>query len=958
MRKRWVVGWSAIALATVSPSWAAEPPQARLAPTTTHLVAQIKAFSEKDQTKDPKSDLAEQLVLLKQVEADATVPLMDQATLVSNIGGSYFYLRDYATAIDWMRRSAAMIEAAGGPPEDVAGSLSNQGTILTSLGRLAEAEAAHRRALEIRQKIEGPRGKMVSSSLFGLSVALFRMGRMEEALEYMRPATEQQLEFSGPNQPLTIMRLASLASVLGKSGREAEAISVARQGEALAREHLGLDHPTYAIALNNLGTALIENGLFVEALPVLRETLRVRRATIGDKASGTAYSLRNLSTALKRTGSVDEGEAVLAEGTRILEASGDRENLAALPIMYADLADYGWQRGDGDAYERWSDKAISAADAVLGDDNYDRAHVHLYRAEKRMLAGNAMAALAIATRWVPVMRTKLIANHRDRLWAEMLLLRLQQLAGSGGAMLLTDADAVKSRIALPLGDVAIGDSQLARDARQRRNALVLYLDIALAANSPERAFEALQLVNINDLSLGQMIGANQGDGVADRDRRALLDLARHVDELRGREASAIETAKAAEAVALGKELAAGQTQLADARVLFVRNHPDFALRLRPQPAALADALRQLAPGRIILAPVEADERLRVLTIDRNGLRASDAPLAPVREQVAAIRAAVEEADGSGDFPFAAAGALGQTLFPQGLKRGDHVSLYGGGVLASVPLGLLTNNPAYAGEMASAPWLIRQAVFDVVSRPLPGSPSIARVGLERFVGIGGPAAPDAKPNGAVRVAALFRSGRPDLDSIAALAPLPEAANELAAMAAAFGRGGATVLLGNTSGEAAIKAADLSGAAVIAFATHGLVAGEVRGLWEPALLVGRSSDSAEDGLLGASEIARLRLSADLVILSACNTAAGSNSDAPVYSGLATAFSQAGARALLLSHWRVRDDAAARLSVDTVRGSKRRGNKGAALRAAQLSLMSDRRVEHGAHPAIWAPFVVVEP
>jgi len=154
------------------------------------------------------------------------------------------------------------------------------------------------------------------------------------------------------------------------------------------------------------------------------------------------------------------------------------------------------------------------------------------------------------------------------------------------------------------------------------------------------------------------------------------------------------------------------------------------------------------------------------------------------------------------------------------------------------------------------------------------------------------------------------------------------------------------------------ADLERADVIAFATHGLVSGELRSVWEPALLLGtRTADSGEDGLLGASEIARLRLKADWVILSACNTSAGDAAGGPVFSGLATAFAQAGAKTLMLSHWRVRDDAAARLSVETVRGAGAGRSRADALRKAQLSLIADRRLDQAAHPAIWAPFVIIE-
>jgi CHAT domain-containing protein len=96
---------------------------------------------------------------------------------------------------------------------------------------------------------------------------------------------------------------------------------------------------------------------------------------------------------------------------------------------------------------------------------------------------------------------------------------------------------------------------------------------------------------------------------------------------------------------------------------------------------------------------------------------------------------------------------------------------------------------------------------------------------------------------------------------------------------------------------------------------------------------------------------------VILSACNTAAGDGTGGAVYSGLATAFTLAGAKALLLSHWRVRDDAAARLSVDTVRGAGRGLDRAEALRRAQVRMLGDRRLADSAHPAIWAPFVLIE-
>ena len=84
--------------------------------------------------------------------------------------------------------------------------------------------------------------------------------------------------------------------------------------------------------------------------------------------------------------------------------------------------------------------------------------------------------------------------------------------------------------------------------------------------------------------------------------------------------------------------------------------------------------------------------------------------------------------------------------------------------------------------------------------------------------------------------------------------------------------------------------------------------MKGLPEPALVLmpPKVGTKADDGLLLASEIAQLKLNADWVVLSACNTAAGEGPDGEGLSGLAKAFFYAGTRALLVSHWRISSQA----------------------------------------------------
>jgi len=151
----------------------------------------------------------------------------------------------------------------------------------------------------------------------------------------------------------------------------------------------------------------------------------------------------------------------------------------------------------------------------------------------------------------------------------------------------------------------------------------------------------------------------------------------------------------------------------------------------------------------------------------------------------------------------------------------------------------------------------------------------------------------------------------------------------------------------------------------FATHGALTGDVQGSAEPGLILtppakettDRTALQRDDGFLTASEIATLKLDADWVILSACNTAGGSGETAEALSGMARAFFYAGARALLVSHWEVGSDAAVKLVTRAFAELKSKPGTG---RAEAFRVSMRALVESGtpaqAHPEQWAPFVVV--
>ena len=213
-------------------------------------------------------------------------------------------------------------------------------------------------------------------------------------------------------------------------------------------------------------------------------------------------------------------------------------------------------------------------------------------------------------------------------------------------------------------------------------------------------------------------------------------------------------------------------------------------------------------------------------------------------------------------------------------------------------------------------------------------------------------------------AYFRGGRGDVGILRTLCPLPEAALELKCVASSLNAPAGHVLTGRLATETAVKHTRLDRYRVLHFATHGLLAGQTAwlngGTAEAALVLTPPQEASDedDGLLTASEITQLKLNADWVVLSACNTAGDEKTGAEALSGLARAFFYAGARSLLVSHWEVDSYAATMLTTGAFKELSAAPDIGPAkaVQRSQLALMDDEKRPWNAHPSFWAPFVLV--
>jgi CHAT domain-containing protein len=346
-------------------------------------------------------------------------------------------------------------------------------------------------------------------------------------------------------------------------------------------------------------------------------------------------------------------------------------------------------------------------------------------------------------------------------------------------------------------------------------------------------------------------------------------------------------------------------------------------------------------------------------------------------------------------------ALYTALFGQieDVIKGKHLLIVPSGALTQLPFHvLIMDNPKVRtgpGDFRELSWFIRSHALTVLPsvssiralRQLARDSHVSRT----LIGFGNPLliGPDASyqkwasearskqscPNSPEqRVASLalerrgvlplrLRGGLVDVANVRSQIPLPETADELCAVAHDLGVGSQDVHLGERATEAEVKRLSATGELakyrMVHFATHGALAGQIADGSEPGLLLTppRSATELDDGYLSASEIAALKFDADWIILSACDTAAGGADGAEALSGLARAFLYAGARALLVSHWSVYSDATVRLITGAVSrmASDKNIGRAEAMRQSMLAMI-DKGGAVEAHPAYWAPFIVV--
>lgn len=911
-------------------------------------------------------------------------PLRDRSAellVEANRGEALFWLARYREALAVFEHVDRGLTALGGPmtPRWVE-VVNNIGSVHSSLGELDEAARYKQRALDLSAQLTGTQSIEYAAALYGAALVDYRRGmvleavpRIERAIAIATPAALQ----TGRNAELPTIAGITLASIEMQSGDSASAVSAARGAALWADAHLGGEHRLTLAALNQLGAALNGAGLYGQATPILRRTLDLRMKTLPHDHPDIAYSLNALAFALEHAGYSDEALSFYERSAAMFEALPREAQPMSGANTFGQIGRIVTRNGESDRALGLYRKALALArrNAVSLDDlEVLWAEVNLAVALVRR--GELDPAQALLDHAVAGYALHAQPTNPDRVTASAWRAALIGLRGQPQEALRGVSTAV-APFRGQLLDRATAHSQASRIRMEAADIFILEARVALAAHDQQTAFDALQMAAMGDLQTSMF----SLDFLRDDEAGEGTEIGRVIGDYRSASARLREAGRRRDrAVGLGesealagleREVGAAQEDVRGLDARLAALVPGYAALTGFTPASLDDALSGLRGGEAMVLYGQDPQGLLVMAVTRNGVTFASVPVTPRRllELQRRMRASIDDgilAGGQAAFDRQSAYALYRLLFPEPIVRAlegfRDVRVLASGTLAALPFDALVTAPPVGDDgdpeaLRRTAWLVRRhAVSTIVSAVPSQQDSRGRKGSAGFAGIG------AVTPGAWKTAKTANVANPGLAKLAELPDLPGANAELTAMARRFG-GTSLLLLGDAATEKAVKAAPLARMRVLAFATHGLVGGALRNLVEPALVLAPpgTGDTDDDGLLTASEIARLRLDADWVILSACDTSAGESENAPTYSGLARAFISAGARSLLLSHWPVRDEVAGRMTLYTVKGAgggavRRGARRAEALRSAQLSIMNDRTLAGSAHPATWAPFVLV--
>jgi CHAT domain-containing protein/Tfp pilus assembly protein PilF len=901
---------------------------------------------------------------------------LDVAGSLNNLGFVAWNRGDLTAADAYHKRALAIQENLAPDSLDVARSLNNLGLVVQDRGELAMAESYYNRALAIREKLE-PDTLSVSRILNNLGNIGLNRGELATAESYYMRALSIQ-EKLAPDGLDVARSLNNLANVVRDRGDLATAESHYKRALAI-REKLAPDSVELARTLNRLGILSRIRGDLAAAEFYYNHALAIREKLAPDSLD-VSDSLNNLGTVAHMRGDLATAETYYRRSLAIKQKL-TRDSFTVAQSLN-NLGSVATDRGDLATAESHYKRALAIGEQMapnsleLADFLRNLADVALKRGDLAKAEDYAKHSLAITAKLAPGS-----SDEAETLYGLGLIYRKSNQNRLAAHHLRRAVGALEAQIGKLGGTQEVQSGFGAYFADYYRN----YIDLLIESNQAAEAFHILERSRARTL-LAML---------AERDLVFTADLPEQIERERRRIAWEYDQTQAQLALLnpmkeqaqvehllnRTRELRESQSQIVEQ---IRRKSPWLASLQYPQALDLKGVQALLDPGTLLLSYSIGKEKSYLFALRSDaGVQVYMLPIgeSQLREEIESFRRLIQRAH------------LGSTDLKAPLKRGTHlydlliqpaakliekaqrVLFVPDGPLHVLPFAALVRGvdkkPArvprdwqYLVEWKPLHVVVSATVYSELRKGRQ-SRAIKQTG-KTLIAFGDPKYPasahtedekELNRRDAVVRSMLTRGYR--------FKPLPATKSEVSAIAELY-RKKAAIYVGEAATEERAKRVAKE-AKYLHFASHGVLDERFPLNSGLALTIPNEVKQGEDnGILQAWEIFEgVRIDADLVVLSACETALGKEMGGEGLVGLTRAFEYAGARSVVASLWSVADETTAALMKRFYGYLKAGRSKDTALRQAQLDLINGSISipdPHGratkldaSHPFYWAAFQV---
>jgi len=903
----------------------------------------------------------------------------DTAQSLNNLAELYRVMGDYSSAEPFYQKALANFKKALGPKHsDTAGTLNNLAMLYKAMGDYSSAEPLYQKALAIQENALGPDHPLTATSLNNLAVLYQAMGDYSSAEPLFKRALAIREKALGPDHPSTASSLNNLALLYEAMGDYPSAEPLSQRALAIQEKALGPDHPSTTTSLNNLATLYYSMGDYIRAEPLLQRALAISEKTLGKDHPDTATKIHNLAGLYQAMGDYPSAEPLSQRALAIREKALGKDHPDTAQSLN-NLAELYRAMGDYSKAKPLFQRSLAIREKALGPDHPDTANTLNNLAVLMATNGNYASAYKLFIRAQEI-STKLIDQVMGFTSENQ---KMKFLATQRGTL-----EAAMSLVALHMDD----DEKAVRDIMDvwlRRKGVILeaqrrYQEALVYSKDPKTMAIFQELARVRS-RLSQMNFAGPGKEGPAEYRRKIAELETTKKELEARLSNLSKT------YALNKKI-----ELADsakvARALPEKTVLIEFARIHTYNFEAKGKEKHWLPPRYISFSVHSGKGKNIKMIDLGNAEKIDMAVAQFKKDM-------NDSIDKESISFKKASRNLHDLVFEPLKKalGEVKEIY------ISPDGNLNLIPFEVLQGPDGRFLIEDYTFNYLAagRDVLRFGEITEKGDKALI-IGDPDFDmgTGEKKSVLKRLALIEGKEKHIVKRSSdmrglyFSRLPGTRKEVEEIQNIIGRNKSEIYTGKMALEEILM--NKGAPRILHLATHGFFLNDLdlsalrddspgRGINEVSMIpksaplkkvkienpllrsgialaganntLGSSDMEKNDGIVTAEKILGLRLrGTDMVVLSACDTGVGEVKAGEGVFGLRRAFTQTGAKSLVMSMWSVPDRETKELMVEFYRNIQSGGmNRCQALRQAALKQMEIVKERYGnANPFYWGAFV----